>query len=48
MGTRFRCAKGLIPASVIAGQSFGVGSTHHLCRLAAECASQLFHADFTI
>jgi hypothetical protein len=36
IGTRFFCAKGLIPPNVITSQPFGVGCTHHLCRLAQD------------
>src|SRR6266511_2676805 len=45
--TLFLC-EGTDSANTVAGQPFGVGWTHHLCRLAVECISQLFHADFTI
>ena len=44
--TRFMYA--WLSANMIAGQPFGVGGTHHLCSLAVECGSQLFHADFAI
>src|SRR5215468_4632833 len=40
--------EGADSANMIAGQSFSIGSHHHLCRLAVKCAGQLFHADFTI
>jgi len=40
--------EGADSANMVAGQPFGVGWTHHLCTLAMECRSQLFHADLTI
>src|SRR5262245_58279023 len=44
----FPLCEGTDAANMVAGQPFGVGWTHHLCTLAVECRSQLFHADFTI
>src|SRR5215510_3330310 len=44
----FLLCEGTDAASMVAGQPFGVGWTHHLCTLAVECRSQLFHADLTI
>jgi hypothetical protein len=44
----FLLCEGTDSANMIAGQPFGVGGTHHLCSLAVECGSQLFHANFAI
>src|SRR5215510_5269077 len=44
----FLLCEGTDAANTVAGQPFGVGWTHHLCTLAMECRSRLFHADLTI